>query len=307
MSSINPCQFKKVCTTCMKADLDSRPMMCIALSCEHYELCSGCQQNRTLHGDRRLCKNCLGLTSQGVASISSNVASEIKSRTNDGVGRVFTNADGSTKEMRVSVTAPGIPPPEFNDNQKQYYEDRWKQYEGYYRNPAAYFICHMMIIEEINLTYLNSLMILSRGQLNFEHTKERQQSIQMLKILNEQLPERESQDVMDDEKSLSQIYDSYIQEKRARSLSGTSRMLTPAAVALIPELNFNFDAKSILERCGYRLEEIERVLDRVESLPIDRTPEEVLQFFGFKLKEEYAMPYTPDDPENYVDLTEDKE
>lgn len=296
----NPCRFKRVCVNCMKADMDSRPAMCIALKCEHYELCPVCKENRSLHGERRICKNCLGITSESSKSIIGNANSELKAREATKTATVHTS---TSSPLVVSITPPGTPPPEFNDNQKNYYNDRWRQYEGYYRNPAAYFICHMLIIEEINLTYLNSLMILSRGEMQFEHTKERQQSIQMLKILNEQLPERESQDIMDDEKALSQIYESYCKEKRIRSAAGVSRIFSPDAVALIPELAFKFDAKMILEKCGYKLEDLDAVLSRLEQMPIDRTPEEILKFFGYKLKEEYAMPYTPDDPENYIDIT----
>src|SRR5690606_17655442 len=102
---------------------------------------------------------------------------------------------------------------------------------------------------EIYMTYLNEQMIEFRGEMHQETERRLQAAIQIRKNLNDQLPEKESQDVQDDEKAMSFIYDTYLQEKRKRMIGGNvRRVFSVGAEVLAPQLHFPLDPRKILER-----------------------------------------------------------
>lgn len=289
------CDFKKVCNSCTKAEVSERPSMCILLQCPHYTRCSICGMNRKLN-DAGLCLDC-----SGQSKVSQNaIPGKARREANAKVPSLLQEEDGVITSRPVTLTEPGTPPLELQVLEKSYYQKRWKEYKGYYRNPAAYFICHMMILEEINLTFMNSRMLETRGELQHQYASERQRSITVLKLLKEQLPEREMEEVMDDEKAIASIYEAYIQEKQVRYAGGVARLLSPEAIALAPALTFPLDPRELLTRCGFDIVNIEQALEKIDfqEIATEKTPEEVLEFFGFYLREEYAMPYiVPDTTE----------
>jgi hypothetical protein len=292
----NICTFKKVCNSCTKADLADRPSMCILIKCPYYKLCSLCGNNRKLN-DRGLCIDCSGESKVGQNAIPSQARKAAAKAVSTGETNITREENGVLVAHSVSITEPGVPPPELQGREVTYYQKRWSEYKGYYRNPAAYFICHMMILEEINLAFMNSRMLETRGELQQQYASERQRSITVLKLLKEQLPEREMEEVMDDEKAIASIYETYLQEKQIRYMGGVARLLSPGAIALAPSLTFPLDPRELLTRCGFDIVDIEQALEKIDYQPIakERTPEEVLEFLGFFLKEEYAMPYVVPD------------
>lgn len=299
----NVCQFKQVCIHCTKTQPDDRPHLCIAIQCEDYKVCPKCGMNRTLHethDGQKLCKKCFG----GYAKLGTRSSkAEIKDREESGVAMIHTASDNihGVEIRQITVTPPGIPPPELNQDEKDYYNKRWNEYKGYYRNPKAYFICHQMILEELNLNYLAAKILCSRGEAESAFVRERQHSINTLRLLNEQLPDKEAEDVQDDEKSLAMIYDAYCREKQKRSVNGVSRILSQEAIALAPRLEFPIDPSELLKRCGFKIEEVSDVLSRIENIPLDKEPVDILEFFGFQIKEEYALPYEVQDASEYYD------
>lgn len=267
--------------------------MCMALKCEHYKPCPGCQQNRSLHpvNGKLLCKKCIGsnpdLLKNFYKSESGKVIpTDTASRASNTADNTQTSAQNSRK---FSVTPPGTPPIELSSSERTYYETRWNEYKGYYRDPAAYFACHMMILIEVNIQYLQGLMIVSRGESQGTYLKEVNYCLGMLKNLKNQLPEKESQEVMDDEKSMAYIYDSYTAEAKRSTVGGVARVFSSQALALAPNLIFPLDPRNLLLRCGFKEIQFSEILNRVSQAPIERTPEEVLRFFGFTIQEEYAM------------------
>lgn len=287
MSSIgNPCRFKAVCHKCKKVDQEDRPNLCVALRCPEYLPCPDCGMNRTLHSSetgRSLCKECW-------KKFPTELATMLAGKKEGDQREVST---GNSQVKKVTITPPGTPPPEFTEDEKGYYRTRWQDYEGHFRNPVAVFNCHMLIIEEINLLHINSDILKNRGELQYERMKERDASVRVMESLTKLLPERESEEIMDDEKSLAMIYESYVQEKGLRQVGKISRLLTPEAIALAPVLPFPIDPKELLQRYGYTLAEAEEaakgVLDYTKL-----TSDQLLEFFGFRINEEYALP--PDSP-----------
>lgn len=285
----NPCVFKKACLNCRKAQLHERPFMCMQLSCEEFTLCPGCNKNRTLHEykpGQSLCKVCLNEKHPGaIDELLQKKAEQVSSG----------NGDGSPPR-KISMTSPGTPPPELNEQEKEYYKQRWEEYKGHYRSPASYYTCHLIVLEEIHNNHLTSKMLSTLGeqQANLQHQRSR--SVTMLRHLNDLLPEKEAQDVMDDEKALNTIYQSYLREIGIRRKRGISRILTPQAIALAPTLHFPFPLQTILERLGYKLASISEALEAVEQIPPEKLDDSVAmaEWFGFRIRQEYAL--TPDSP-----------
>lgn len=291
----NPCSYKQACLNCTMATLKDRPDVCVKLSCPDYEPCETCGKNKIL--ENGICKSC---------RISVDSFIEVKERDKkkfkvahaqdiqEHLGEERISA-ADALARKLTITPPGTPPPELRSDEKEYYKVRWLEYKGYYRNPAANFICHAMILEEIHLSYLNILVVSSRNTQKFEYDRIKQASIDTLQKLQKQLPEREAEELSDDEKSLASIYDSYCKEMSdSRRMGSVHRLLSDEAIALAPNLTFKLDPVELLQRCGYSLVTAEEVAAKyIDVNQIDelKDPDKLLQFFGFKLREKYAMPY----------------
>lgn len=273
--------------------------MCIAIVCNEYTPCPGCNQNRTLHEydaekkpGRLLCKNCLmNGNPEAVDKLLQRKLQEVSSG---------NSVPAVTGEPRTyTMTTPGTPPPELKEDERAYYMQRWDEYKGHYRSPASFYVCHQIILEEINGNHLNSRMLESLGELKGDLQRQRQQSVTMLSTLHDMLPEKEAQDLMDDEKAMNSVYQNYIEEQGIRRRRGISRILSPAAIALAPTLPFPLDLRAALERLGYKTIEIEEAISMVERPPegnedVKISAVKIAEWYGFRLKQEYAM--VPDSP-----------
>lgn len=279
----NPCTHKRVCRDCNKVAVNERPLGCSAIKCEDYKPCPGCGLNKTLHvalNRGELCSNCVS------APVINKEVKSMVSKTEDGK----LNLDKANIPGLVhSITLPGVCPDALQEHEKEYYRERWDEYKGYYRNPAAFFNCHQLILMEIHSQYLNDQLMQARGELHQTLSRDLQVMTNLRKLVTDQLPDREAADVMDDEKSLSVIYDNYVKEKKTRSLGPVSRIFRRDTLALAPNLFFPIDPKLLLEQCGFKLIDIERVLPKIKEFAGEKTPEEILEFFGFNLHEEFAI------------------
>lgn len=303
----NVCSYKQACIGCNLVDPSDRPDMCVKLECEFYTPCASCKKNKTIDGNK-LCKIC----NNKAAAFESEIEQEAKdkkfvpSHTTPNTNR--HHKESSEERLRTlvySVTPPGTPPPELKDDERQYYIQRWTEYKGYYRNPAAHFICHTMILEEIHLSFISASAISSRGEKSFEYDRLKKQSIDTLAILKKQLPEKESEETSDYEQSMAVVYDRYIEElSKDRKLSKVHRILSDEAIALAPSLNIKLDPVELLKQCGYTLQTAEEVAAKyinMNDIEEFKDPNKVLEFFGFKLREKYAMPFDVSEEESGVD------
>jgi hypothetical protein len=299
----NICGYKQCCAACTKVHIDERPSMCDAIGCEDYLPCPSCGKNRTLHdlNGKKLCKQCHSQSEAEARKLVGQKSAAIKNGQQEvssgngahaGTDAAF-NATGG-KVRTVTMSPPGTPPSELTAIERNYYEQRWKEFKGYYRNPSAYFVCHTIIIEEINLNYLNEKQIMCRGEMQAEIGNARSASLRMLELLNKQLPAKESEDEAEDENFLSKVYQRYVEAKSKRSLKGISRVFSSEAVAMAPELTFPIDPADLMTRCGWTLQE---ALDIAKHITLDdniaktKTPKELLEYFGIRLDEQYAMKY----------------
>jgi len=236
------------------------------------------------------CKTCLGNRPDIIAKIVREKRQSIEA----GKYPVSSGNSGNGAAREVTITSPGVPPPELSLEERDYYKQRWEDYKGHYRSPASFHVCHMIILEEICLNYLNKKMIETKGQLQFETYRERQQSAVMLKNWHELLPEKEAQDLMDDEKAINSMYQAYIEELGKTRCRGISRILSPAAIALAPILPFPLDLNLLLKKLGYNTIEIEEAISKIEIPPENMNALEMAEWFGFRPRQEYALP--PDSP-----------
>jgi hypothetical protein len=278
------CSFKDCCKKCKIVEKAERPLGCRDLHCPDYTPCKSCGNNKDI-GTNDLCAECNG----GDLEFGKSVVQEIAA---PGPATIETEED-------IAVTIPGEPPSSFSDSQKAYYAKRWKEFDGYYRDPAAYAAVHYMILEELNLDNIHRQLVLSRNNIN-QHdkwAKAKDSAIETLQKLKKQLPEKEALDENEEEKALACIYDDWTKEMAASTRYRVRRLVTTEAIALAPALPFSINVRVMLEKLGFNLIEIEDVLDRYIVPETNKTPDQILELLGFKLKEEYAIPDKKDNKE----------
>ena len=301
----NPCVFKARCRTCKVVEPEDRPGLCASMDCEFYIPCNLCGMN-TNEVDPEIgncgnatCKHLKNAqpievveTSNGRTAIEINQGPKGFQGEKAHAKQEESNPQVSSGKKTRKITRPGEPPASLSNEEKDYYLERWEDYEGYYRDPAAYLICHQMILEEIRLSHIQTDLIETRGEANAEKEKEKQKVYDNLSKLKQQLPEKESEKLSDDEKALGRIYEIYCEEVAKHRKSGITRVLSPEAIALVPELPFRVDPEKMLRSCGYSLIEAQAAADAVyTSEEIEKTGVDVLTFLGFKLKDHYALPF----------------
>jgi len=284
----NPCRFKKHCISCkFVADFD-RPTLCAKIACEFYSPCSGCNMNKELNEDG-LCSSCSSTISQKPARKITDVNSKaIESA-------LLEKGTAVLPGKASSVSFPGIPHKDYNDDERRYYTEQWSQYSGFYRDPSAYTICHHLIMLEIELGDVTGKLVTLRTDNSFSAIKEfedrQARIIANIKSLRAQLPEKDAASLTDDEKSMASILEKYTKEKSYRYKGGVSRVLSSEAIALCPVLHFKIDARKLLEKLGYEVVDIDRAIEKMvksEDLPSDIM--EIVEFFGMPIRESLANP-----------------
>lgn len=301
---INPCLYKNACKICSKVDIVDRPGLCQQLECEYYTPCSRCGLNVNKvdfslgHCGDNKCEYMKIVREDRDKGSDSDKDSDDNIGIDDDTISELLDIDGDyvdndnifdSREFGISL--PGDPPEGLTQDEKVYFAQRWTEYEGYYRDPVAYVICHHMILEEINLSYVSSMILKTRGERASEFESRKSTIYTNLKKLKEQLPEKDSQKLSDDEKSLSFIYEKYCKENDLNRQGKHVRVLTQDAIALAPELIIKIDPYDLLINCGYSIDDAKSAADSVvKSSDVKMSGVDLLTFLGYKLKEEFAMP-----------------
>jgi hypothetical protein len=290
----NPCTFKVVCRSCQFCQEESRPEACISLKCEDYTPCSKCKRNLPLDSTGK-CQFCIPQPKPEMESVKklSDVITkeqaeilETSSLLSD--GEAFAKAE---ETRRFEITFPGTAPSQYSNSERLYYENQWKEYVGYYRDPTSYAICHQIILLEVELLWIAQFQHSRREKIIKELEQKQERLINNLRTLRQQLPEKEAQDLSDDEKSLGMIYERYVKEIKARRVGKLSRILTPEAYVLADSLHYKVNTFGLLQRLGYKPVEASDAVDKFfqpADLPTD--PKDFLNFMGFHLKEKFAAP-----------------
>lgn len=265
----NPCTYKAVCRKCIVVpDIEDRPVLCQKLECRDYTPCAKCHRNGGLN-DMNICQFC----------------NRSGKKTEEEMEELDLEMPGMQADPEI-MALPGEPPEYLNESQKAYYLEQWAEYSGYYRDPTAYIICHYIILEEINLNYLNRVIFSRRSEARDAIIKQKMQCISTLKDLRAQLPEKEAQELSDDEKWISMIADRYAEEKGLVSTGNISRIFSEEAIALAPKLYHRADLEDMVKRSGFKMEGIEKLLEAIQERPAEA--KELLRFYGFHLDEIYA-------------------
>lgn len=298
----NPCTFKQICKFCKKVNVNDRPILCGQLECPEYKPCPQCHNNRALDEVQHICIECIRENNKKKTPAMSDADRAIARGRRKYPGVVSpsmeaaihkANSEATGNEKPTEFDDLGIPPSALTDREKGYFKQRWEEYEGFYRDPSAYFIIHSMIIAEIASRRTETQILEAAFELQTEKIEEKRAWLDYIALLKKQLPEREAQKDSDAETSLNHIYESYLQQKHLRHNGRVSRVFSPDAIAIAPQLLFKCDLTQILLRLGYEVMDVNRA---VALLPeIGSTPEDALKAFGFFLDEKYAMPYQPEE------------
>lgn len=313
-------------------EFDDRPKSCIALNCEDYTPCKKCGRNLNLREDGKCkyCSNILGADPEDLKPIPVISAEDSETANSfdipgfdPAVLAAFSNQANTEQEPEVEdyrqsseITQPGTPLSSYNESEKNYYNFQWKQYSGYYRDPTAYAMVHQLILLEIELFWVNNAISNvpknkdNQEAITKQYEDRRTRILANLATLRKQLPEKESQELSDDEKSLGMIYESYLRELGKEQIGSLRRVLTPEAIVLAEVLPFKVDVKSLLRRSGFLPVEIETAMEHIKDTPKDF--HDYALFFGFPLDEKYSMPIdenimsTPDadESEDVISLLE---
>lgn len=295
---VNVCDFKPACKACKAVTMENRPYNCIQLECPEYTPCPECTNNRPLDPQFNICGPCLtAKRNPDSKETRSRVVFKKKKKEYDSiaVGGVAPAADAAevyAVKRHYKICRPGTAPAELNDDEKDYYLQRWHEYQVYYRDPTASALIHFIILEEIDMHRIQTMILGTQGEANVTWQKMKAYTMKVLKSLKEDLPDKEARKETDDETSLGIIHQRYLEEKKLRGDGRARQIFSAEAIALAPELPHKLDLKKILARAGFAMEDIEPALEKY-ILDYGNTPDEILKNLGFKLKERYAMPYDP--------------
>lgn len=299
--AVNVCDFKPQCKACKMVKMEDRPHNCIQFECPDYTPCPECTNNRILDPQFKICGPCLTAKrnpNSSEAKQSSKVVFRRKKKEYEeaavGGGVKIEGGPDSIYDMKrkYKICRPGNAPDELNADEKDYYLQRWEEYQVYYRDPTASALIHFIILEEIDMHRIQTMILGTQGDANATWQKMKAYTMKVLKALKEDLPDKEARKETDDESSLAIIHQKY-QEELLKTRGGNGRarnIFSSEAIALAPELPHKLDLRKILLRAGFVTEEIEPALEKY-ILDFGDTPEEILKNLGFKLKERYAMPY----------------
>lgn len=296
---VNPCDFKAQCKACKMVKMEERPFNCIQFGCPEYTPCPECTNNRILDPQFHICGPCLTAKRDPSSKVnkSPRIVFKKKKKEYEALAIGGTDVKQAADELyhvkrQYKICRPGTAPSELNDDERDYYMQRWDEYQVYYRDPTASALIHFIILEEIDMHRIQTMILGTQGEANVTWQKMKAYTMKMLKALKDDLPDKEARKETDDETSLSVIYQRYEEEKRLRGDGRVRQIFSAGAIALAPELPHKIDLRKVLSRAGYATEEIEAALEKYIT-DFGSTPDEILKNLGFKLKERYAMPYDP--------------
>ncbi len=308
--TLGVCGHKMVCKSCVVVDEMNRPLGCERLKCPKYTPCKKCGLNKA-------CSECFGrdLTHLHLCKdCNPTVTAEVREKMKQVDNGNLTMPTGTAGRK---PTVPGTPPDGLTEEEKDYYLTRWAEYRGYYRNPAAFQVCHAIILEEIVFSSIVALLMESRGDYNKSLEHRKSVCIEALKKLKDQLPEKEADDISDDDRWLSGIYDLFIQEKGLKTRGKVSRIFSKEAVALSQNMPFPSDCDDMSRSCGFTVVELEEAMKRYDMPTHIKNADDLLEFLGFHLRKKYAIDSSeevmnddelaPEDlTEPVIDMNEDK-
>lgn len=299
----NTCTHKRECKFCNIVSAEDRPGVCIEMECEHFTPCKNCGHNYVL-GPNFKCGNCNSRNQKLVKSESGETATTDAKHNSP----VFIASDEPSNspdvsignneqtERELSITKPGVPPPEFDAGEKDYYLSQWNEYKGFYVDPTAWPTVHQLILLEIELLWLGNELVKKRGESKADLERQRKLIIDSMESLRKQLPAKEAQAMSDEEAALAFIYETYLEEKGKKEFkvgdTVIRRVFSPAAVALAPVLPIPVNLSDLLTRLGWRTVDQMEVLDSMLELPVSEDPKKFANYYGFvELDENYALPY----------------
>jgi hypothetical protein len=289
----NPCRYKSVCKNCNLTLAEDRPSMCVSIRCEHYTPCKKCRQNKSLD-DKGLCSSCVrNKTKVAITTADGSVAEVPRSHVTN--FQLDTPAADDVPQRSLSITAPGTPPREYSEEEKEIYNATWNEYLGFYRDPTTRALLHNIIILEIELSWATAFIIGHRDTASKEMESRRSRIIKNLTDLRSQLPEKEANEESDDERFFSMIYERYVEEKKLRAVGKVSRILSQEALALAPHLQFPVNPERILANLGFRTVDALEACNHIILKDLPDSPIKFLEFLGFFLQEKYALPM-PNEP-----------
>lgn len=287
----NPCIFKTQCKVCKITGLEDRPAMCASIRCEHYSPCKKCGDNKTLTPDK-LCSTCTR-KHRIHEEVMRDPAGELVVVSEAAVPDLQQNPTIAATDIparKLSLTSPGIAPPEASEPEKEYYLAQWHEYVNFYRDPTAKAVIHNIILLELELNWLVNWLSISRGQPSKDQESQRTRIIHNLAELHKLLPKKEATDESDDERSMAMIYERYCQEKSKRRLGKVSRIISTEALALAPCMDFKLNPQQLLTNLGYSTIDAIQACDKIQLDDLPADPVRALEFFGFFLNEKYALP-----------------
>jgi hypothetical protein len=277
------CSHKGVCKKCRMVAEGNRPLGCQRLVCKDYVPCDKCGQNKYLKDG--VCKDCsLTEPQQRKLTIKALMNPEL-------VIPTLPRPAPAARDDEVSY--PGDPPSWYSAGEKAYYERRWLEYKGYYRNPSASFTCHAIIQQEVKISGIERKIGETRGEYNKILETQKSLAIKVLSDLRDSLPDKEAEEVSDDEKSIAGMYDSYVKETKLRAFGKVSRIFSPEALALADQIPHRSKVLDLLINCGFKPVDIDEAMKKYRIPDDDATPEDVIKLMGFSLHEKYALSNIP--------------
>lgn len=311
MIGSNPCTYKTVCKKCKMVEPKERPKLCVDLSCEHYEPCPKCGNNAPIVEALKMCTLCVrGQGKKPVESeidlsmddelnlvetsqeeefdLGASVDKELKSQ----IEKLSDEPTPKKKSKKISLSYPGKPPENYDEDGIEYYNRQWKIYLDYWGDdPTHYTFIHSLILAEYELLKVGHKVSISGKEDKNQLEEYRRKILQNIKSLKENLPEDSALDRNQEIKSLGEIHRKYAEEVGARKIGDLRRMFTPEAVVLNAVLPMGVDLNELIKMSGATVQE-ELDLKNIAIETEGKSIIEIAHLIGFPLNEEFA--FVPD-------------
>ncbi len=292
------CTKKVCCLNCAFTQPKDRPNLCIDMKCPDFTPCKECGSNTILNPNSMLCEGC-AFEKQKKDNKAQDKLTPPRKPEPPPV-ETFTLEPDIAEDLPAlrDITDIGIPgnaPKAYGERERDYYDQTWLKYQGYYRDPSVYAVVHQLIIVEVELNVLTNHLITSRLKDSKEHQRRHSELVKILGELRAMLPEKQADEETEQDKVFSRVYEKYLLEKSGISSGKLVRVFTQEALALAPILHFKIDVKMIMTNLGFTQVAIDEALTKFyDPNQIPSTAERFMEFLGFYLKEKYALPFDED-------------